>query len=133
MRQLLICCFLTLVLSPVAFAQVDFKAQISKSELGINERLRIEFSMNKEGDNFKPPSFNGFRIAAGPSQSGSNIYANGKSALSRADAYLLIPLKKGKITKEHPFAQFKKGNKKNTNDDIEDPTLEYIDDIFTIF
>ena len=24
------------------------------------------------------------------------------------------------------------GNKKNTNDDIEDPTLEYIDDIFTI-
>ena len=44
MRQLLICCFLTLVLPPVAFAQVDFKAQISKRQLGINERLRVEFS-----------------------------------------------------------------------------------------
>ena len=98
MRQLLICCFLTMVLSPIAFAQVDFKAQISKSELGINERLRIEFSMNKEGDNFKPPSFNGFRIAAGPSQSVSNIYANGKSSFSKTYTYLLIPLKKGKIT-----------------------------------
>lgn len=49
MRQRLIYCFVAMVLSPVAFAQVDFKAQISKSELGINERLRIEFTMNKEG------------------------------------------------------------------------------------
>lgn len=80
MRQLLICCFVTMLLSPFAFAQVDFKAQISKSELGINERLRIEFTMNKEGDNFNPPSFNGFRIVAGPSQSVSNIYVNGKSS-----------------------------------------------------
>jgi hypothetical protein len=87
-----------MVLSPVAFAQVDFKAQISKSELGINERLRIEFTMNKEGDNFNPPSFDGFRIAAGPSQSVSNIYVNGKSSFSKTYTYLLIPLKKGKIT-----------------------------------
>jgi hypothetical protein len=87
-----------MVFSPVAFAQVDFKAQISKHELGINERLRIEFTMNKEGDNFNPPSFDGFRIAAGPSQSVSNIYVNGKSSFSKTYTYLLIPLKKGKIT-----------------------------------
>jgi hypothetical protein len=87
-----------MVFSPVAFAQVDFKAQISKRELGINERLRIEFTMNKEGDNFNPPSFDGFRIAAGPSQSVSNIYVNGKSSFSKTYTYLLIPLKKGKIT-----------------------------------
>jgi len=98
MRQLLICCFVTMLLSPVAFAQVDFKAQISKSELGINERLRIEFTMNKEGDNFNPPSFNGFRIVAGPSQSVSNIYVNGKSSFSKTYTYSLVPLKKGKIT-----------------------------------
>ena len=73
MRQLLICCFLTLVLPPVAFAQVDFNAQISKRQLGINERLRVEFSMNKDGDNFVPPSFDGFRVVAGPSQSVSNV------------------------------------------------------------
>lgn len=98
MRQLLIYCFVTMLLSPVAFAQVDFKAQISKSELGINERLRIEFTMNKEGDNFNPPSFNGFRIVAGPSQSVSNIYVNGKSSFSKTYTYSLVPLKKGKIT-----------------------------------
>ena len=98
MRQLLICCFVTILLSPIAFAQVDFKAKISKSELGINERLRIEFTMNKEGDNFNPPSFNGFRIVAGPSQSVSNIYVNGKSSFSKTYTYSLVPLKKGKIT-----------------------------------
>ena len=98
MRQLFTCCFIVLVFSPVVFAQVDFKAQISKTELGINERLRIEFIMNKEGDNFNPPSFNGFRIAAGPSQSVSNIYVNGKSSFSKTYTYLLIPLKKGKFT-----------------------------------
>lgn len=98
MRQLLIYCFVIMLLSPVAFAQVDFKAQISKSELGINERLRIEFTMNKEGDNFNPPSFNGFRIVAGPSQSVSNIYVNGKSSFSKTYTYSLVPLKKGKIT-----------------------------------
>lgn len=97
MRQLFICCFITMVFSPIAFAQVDFKAQISKRELGINERLRIEFTMNKEGDNFNPPSFDGFRIAAGPSQSVSNIYVNGKSSFSKTYTYLLTPLKKGKI------------------------------------
>ena len=96
MRQLLICCFLTLVLSPVAFAQVDFKAQISKSQLGINERLRVEFSMNKDGDNFAPPSFDGFRVVAGPSQSVSNMYVNGKRSFSKSYTYLLTPLKKGK-------------------------------------
>ena len=68
MRQLHLCYFLTLMLSPVAFAQVDFKAQINKPLLGINERLRVEFSMNKDGDNFVPPSFDGFRVVAGPSQ-----------------------------------------------------------------
>ena len=96
MRQLHLCYFLTLMLSPVAFAQVDFKAQINKPLLGINERLRVEFSMNKDGDNFVPPSFDGFRVVAGPSQSVSNVYVNGKRSFSKSYTYLLTPLKKGK-------------------------------------
>ena len=49
-------------------AQVQFEARVSKTTLGLNERLRIDFMMNVDGDNFAQPSFEGFRIIAGPSQ-----------------------------------------------------------------
>jgi len=38
-------------------AQIQFDAKVSKNTLGINERLRIDFSMNADGDNFVPPPF----------------------------------------------------------------------------
>ena len=43
-------------------AQVQFEARVSKTSLGLNERLRIDFIMNVDGDNFNQPSFDGFRI-----------------------------------------------------------------------
>ena len=53
-------------------AQVTFKTVVSKSELGLNERLRIEFSIDRQGgDDFTPPDFNNFKVLAGPSQSSS--------------------------------------------------------------
>ena len=36
-------------------AQVKFEAKVSKKKLGINERLRVDFEMNEDGDNFAPP------------------------------------------------------------------------------
>ena len=54
MNKVFIWCYMALAFSPVLFAQVDFKATVSKNTLGINERLRVEFSMNKDGDNFAP-------------------------------------------------------------------------------
>ena len=36
-------------------AQVQFDAKISREKLGINERLRVEFIMNQNGDNFIAP------------------------------------------------------------------------------
>ena len=50
------------------FAQIQFEAKVSKTKLGLNERLRIDFVMNMDGDNFTQPSFEGFRVIAGPSQ-----------------------------------------------------------------
>lgn len=35
--------------------QITFTMNLSKEELGINERLRVDFTMNRDGDNFKPP------------------------------------------------------------------------------
>ena len=36
-------------------AQVSFEAKVSKKRLGLNERLRVDFEMNENGDNFIPP------------------------------------------------------------------------------
>jgi hypothetical protein len=92
-----LCVLFVLAVSQGLMAQVTFEATVSKNELGINERLRVEFTMNKDGDNFKPPSFNGFRVVAGPSQSVSNMFINGQRSFSKSYTYLLTPLKKGAV------------------------------------
>ena len=38
-------------------SQVKFEANVSKETLGINENLRVDFKINKDGDNFTPPDF----------------------------------------------------------------------------
>ena len=43
-------------------AQVKFDASVSKTKLGLNERLRVDFIMNQNGDNFSPPDFENFQI-----------------------------------------------------------------------
>lgn len=81
-----------------ATAQVQFDAKVSKKRLGINERLRIDFEMNQNGDNFNPPSFEGFRVVGGPNQSISNSWINGKRSFSKTYSYFLAPQTRGKIT-----------------------------------
>lgn len=90
--------FLFLVFAVVANAQVVFETEVSKEKLGLNERLRVEFKLNKEGDNFNPPSFEGFRVVGGPNQFVSHKYVNGKRTFSRSFSYVLSPLEKGTIT-----------------------------------
>ena len=76
-------------------AQVQFEARVSKTTLGLNERLRIDFMMNVDGDNFVQPSFDGFRIIAGPSQQVSQSWVNGRSSFEKAYSYFLSPNQKG--------------------------------------
>ena len=90
----------------LTYAQVTFKANVSKNELGINERLRVEFTMDKDGDNFTPPSFEGFRVVAGPNQSVSNMFVNGKRTFSKTYTYFLSPIKKGPIVIEQASIEF---------------------------
>jgi hypothetical protein len=80
------------------FAQVQFEAKVSKNTLGLNERLRIDFTMNIDGDNFNQPNFEGFRIIAGPSQQVSQSWINGKSSFEKTYSYYLLPLQKGTLT-----------------------------------
>ena len=79
------------------FSQVKFEAEVSKTKLGVNENLRVDFKMNKDGDNFSPPTFNGFRVVGGPNQSVSNSWINGVRTFSKTYSYFLTPEKKGII------------------------------------
>lgn len=89
--------FFTCLISLSAFTQVKFEAKVSKEHLGINERLRVDFEMNEDGDNFRQPSFEDFRIVGGPNQSISNSWINGKRTFSKTYSFFLSPLKKGKL------------------------------------
>ena len=78
-------------------AQVKFDATVSKSKLGLNERLRVDFVMNQNGDNFSPPDFENFQIIGGPNQSISTKYVNGERSFSKTYSYFLKPLRKGSL------------------------------------
>ena len=78
-------------------AQVIFQTKVSRKKLGINERVRVDFVMNADGDDFNPPSFEGFRVVGGPNQSISNSYINRKRTYSKTYSYFLLPLKQGNL------------------------------------
>lgn len=90
--------FLILLSFQGLLAQVQFEAKVSKTTLGLNERLRIDFSMNIDGDNFNEPSFEGFRVIAGPSQQVSQSWVNGRSSFEKIYSYYLLPTQKGNLT-----------------------------------
>ncbi len=95
-------CFLYLFFMLSVTAQdkkeVNFTVELSKEKLGLNERFMVDFEMNIDGDNFKAPNFDGFRILMGPSQEVSTSWINGKRTFSKTYSYILQPSKKGKIS-----------------------------------
>ena len=86
------------IFSMAAFAQVQFEVKVSKNSLGLNERLRVDFTMNADGDNFTPPDFDGFRIVNGPMQQVSQSWINGKVTFNKSYSYFLLPTQKGNVT-----------------------------------
>ena len=79
-------------------AQVTFETKVSKKRLGLNERLRVDFEMNENGDNFNPPSFSNFQVVSGPQQAVSRSWVNGVQSFSKTYTYFLTPKIKGKVT-----------------------------------
>src|SRR5690606_30668339 len=90
--------FLIVLSTSIASAQVTFEAKLSKKKLGINERLRIDFEMNKDGDNFNPPNFDGFNVVGGPNQAVSTSWINGKRTYKKTYSYFLSPKQRGSFT-----------------------------------
>ncbi|HEY0046650.1 MAG TPA: BatD family protein [Flavobacterium sp.] len=90
--------FLALLTFQGMLGQVQFEAKASKQTLGLNERLRVDFAMNADGDNFTPPSFEGFKVIAGPSQQVSQSWVNGRSSFQKIYSYYLLPTQRGTLT-----------------------------------
>ena len=103
---LLICCSQQIVAQ-----DVSFKATVSKDRLGLNERLRITFSIDKQGaDDFTPPDFKNFKVLAGPMQSTNFSYVNGKQSFEQSYSYTIQPISKGVFTIPSASIKFN-GNK----------------------
>ena len=82
----------------IIFAQMEFTATVSKNKLGVNQRFKVQFSVNKQGaDDFTPPSFKDFKIIAGPSSSINQSWINGKATYTHSYIYFLQPKRKGDL------------------------------------
>ncbi len=79
------------------YAQVEFKAVPERTTIGINETVKLEFTMNEDGDNFNPPSFKGFRVS-GPIQSFNYLWINKKQVYNKVYTYFLQPTARGTFT-----------------------------------
>lgn len=106
MKRILI--FVVAMICNSLLAQVHFEAKLSKSSLGINERLRVDFTMNIDGDHFTPPNFeqSGFQVVGGPSQMVSQSWANGRGTFNKSYSYVLMPLKKGNLVLKQAFIEY---------------------------
>lgn len=91
---------LLLIFSQVLCAQeLEFKTKLSKNRLGINERLRLTFSVNKQGvDGFKPPAFKDFKVIGGPMTSTNFSSVNGKMTFEQSYTYTIAPTRQGVLT-----------------------------------
>ncbi|WP_299670455.1 BatD family protein [uncultured Polaribacter sp.] len=83
--------------------EATLKATVSKNKLGVNQRLRVEFSINKQGgENFTPPNFNNFKVVGGPSQSVSQSIRQTPSGrqvtFTQSYTYIIEPKRKGEIS-----------------------------------
>ena len=90
--------FISLLSLSLSAQDVALTAKVSKNKLGINQRLKIEFSINKQGgDNFSPPKFANFKVVGGPSQSVSQSWINGQVSFSQSYTYIIQPKRKGEL------------------------------------
>ncbi|WP_296633981.1 BatD family protein [Polaribacter sp.] len=90
--------FITLCTLSITAQKAELSVAVSKNKLGLNQRLRIEYSINKQGaDNFKAPDFTGFSVIQGPSQSVSQSWINGKVSFSQSYSYILKPKRQGEL------------------------------------
>lgn len=94
-NHILLLCF---ICTQMALGQVTFEAKVSRDNVPLNENVRIDFSMNSDGDNFSPPNFGELQIVGGPNQSVNYSWINGKKSFNKTYSYFVQAKRKGKYT-----------------------------------
>ncbi len=127
MKQTLVyLCIALSFFTQAILSQATFTASLSKNKLGVNQRVKIIFSINKQGaDNFSPPSFKNFKVIAGPSQSINQSWINGKVTFSQSYTYMLQPKNMGTYTL--PGATIELNGKKLTSNTLKVTVSEAVE------
>lgn len=118
---------LSLLVGGTALAQeTALTTTVSKNKLGLNQRLKVQFTINKPGaDNFSPPNFTNFKIIGGPSQAISQSWINGKASFSQSYSYIVQPKRKGELI--IPVASIELDGKTYTSDPVKIIVLDPVD------
>ncbi len=98
LKNVQILILLLIVTQPMLAQEVSFRTTVSKDRLGLNERLNITFTFNKQGgDNFRPPNLKNFKVLGGPFQATNFSYYNGKQSFEQSYTYTIQPKVKGML------------------------------------
>jgi hypothetical protein len=65
---------------------VSFKA-VAPNVVEVGEQFRISYTLNKEGENLKVPTFEGFNLLMGPSTSTSSSFSNVNGRVTQSQSY----------------------------------------------
>ncbi|MBK9984777.1 MAG: protein BatD [Saprospiraceae bacterium] len=76
-----------------------FAAAVASDKVAQNTVFDITFELrNAQGGNFQPPTFENFKVVAGPSTSSSTMIMNGQMSQSISWSYSLLAVQVGKFT-----------------------------------
>ncbi|MDY3979600.1 MAG: BatD family protein [Tidjanibacter sp.] len=91
MKRLLLILLSLWCLDAFAAEPVTFEVSVPRV-VGVGETFRLEFSVNANGDDFVPPSFEGFDVLAGPSTSknSSMQLINGSMTRTVSNSYIYV-------------------------------------------
>jgi hypothetical protein len=101
---LFVVCLMVLVQSDLWAQKGIFQAQVSAQKIGLKEYFQITYSIINapNASQFTPPSFVGFNVLDGPTQSSSahqsNINGRVESSTTTSISYVLSPKKIGKLS-----------------------------------
>jgi hypothetical protein len=98
LRLLILFAILLTLANPSLADEAQFTAAVSSNPVVQGEPFRIQFSVNTDASNFRPPSFDGFDVLNGPSQSSSVQIINGNYSRSLSFTYVLRANKVGTFT-----------------------------------
>ena len=84
----------------VAFAQEpEFRTSVSASKIAQHSVFEVQFELlNANGLDFRPPSFESFKVVGGPSIGSSTMVINGAVSRSQSWSYSLLATTQGKLT-----------------------------------